>query len=51
MEENLKWVWIAFSVAWIIHLAYVAILSSRQKNLARQIEDLQAQLEQHQDGA
>lgn len=45
MEENLKWVWAAFSLAWVIHLAYVHALGSRQKALKRQLEDLRAQLE------
>ncbi len=45
MEENLKWIWIAFSVAWVIHLAYVYTLGSRQKSLKREVEDLRAQLE------
>lgn len=45
MEENLKWIWAAFSLAWVIHLAYVYALGSRQKVLKRQVEDLRAQLE------
>ncbi len=45
MEENLKWIWAAFSLAWVIHLAYVYSLGSRQKTLKRQVEDLRAQLE------
>jgi hypothetical protein len=45
MEENLQWIWIAFSLAWAIHLAYVYSLGSRQKVLKRQLEDLRAQLE------
>ncbi len=45
MEENLKWVWLAFSVAWVIHLVYVYTLGSRQKTLKREVEDLRAQLD------
>ncbi len=45
MEENLKWVWFAFSVAWVLHLAYAYSLGVRQKALSRQVEDLRAQLE------
>lgn len=46
MEENLKWLWAAFSVAWVMHILYVLSLSTRQKNLRRQIDDLKAQLEE-----
>ena len=45
MEENLKWVWFAFSLAWLLHLAYVYSLGKHQKALKRQVEDLRAQLE------
>lgn len=45
MEENFKWLWAAFSLAWIIHLAYVFVLASQQKDLRNQIRDLKAQLE------
>jgi len=51
MEENLKWVWIAFSIAWVLHLLYVASLASRQKSLRRQIDDLKAQVEEHEGGS
>ena len=47
MEENLKWVWAAFSVAWVIHLAYLFVLATRQKGLKDQVRDLRAQLEEH----
>lgn len=45
MEENLKWVWAAFSVAWALHLLYVYSLSSRQKKLRDEMKNLRAQLE------
>lgn len=45
MEENLKWIWFAFSLAWVLHLLYVYSLGTRQKALKRQVEDLRAQLE------
>lgn len=47
MEENLKWLWMAFSVAWVLHLAYVATLGARQKNLKDQVRDLKAQLDDY----
>ncbi len=46
MEENLKWLWWAFSVAWVIHLAYVASLGRRQKRLREELEALKAMLEE-----
>ena len=46
MEENLKWVWAAFSVAWALHLLYVYTLASRQKKLNDEMRDLRAQLEE-----
>ncbi len=45
MEENLKWLWAAFSIAWILHLAYVALLSARTRKLERQIETLNSQVQ------
>ncbi len=45
MEENLKWLWYAFSLAWVLHLSYAYSLGVRQKALKRQVEDLRAQLE------
>ncbi len=44
MEPNFKWLWAAFSVAWALHVGYVAVLSGQTRTLARQIGDLQAQL-------
>jgi hypothetical protein len=40
MEENLRWVWYAFGIAWGLHAAYAVSLSLRQKQLTRSIEDL-----------
>lgn len=40
MEENLRWVWYAFGIAWALHAGYAASLSVRQKQLTRSIEDL-----------
>ena len=44
MEENLKWLWAAFSVAWALHIGYVALLSSRTRKLEDRINTLSAQL-------
>ena len=46
MEENLKWLWVAFSVAWALHIGYVVLLSGRTNRLERQLEDLNAQLKE-----
>ncbi len=45
MEENLKWLWAAFSVAWALHLTYVVSLSARTRKLERQIETLRSQVD------
>ena len=45
MGENLKWLWAAFSIAWLLHVGYLALLSSRTRNLERQLEHLKAQVQ------
>lgn len=50
MEENLKWVWAAFSVAWALHLLYVYTLAARQKKLREEMRNLRAQLEDRDSG-
>ncbi len=45
MEENLKWLWYAFSAAWIIHLLYVVSLGRREKKLRDELEALKAMVE------
>lgn len=40
MEENLKWLWAAFSIAWFLHVGYVSLLSARTKKLEREIATL-----------
>ena len=47
--ENLKWLWMAFSVAWILHIGYVVLLSRRTSKLQRQLEHLGAQLTERRD--
>lgn len=44
MEENLKWLWAAFSIAWALHIGYILVLSDRVRKLQGQLEDLRAQL-------
>jgi hypothetical protein len=46
MEENLKWIWYAFSAGWIVHILYVLSLSMRGKNLQRELADLRTQLDE-----
>ena len=45
MEENLKWLWYAFSVAWVIHILYVISVSRREQKLRQELEALKAMLE------
>ena len=51
MEENLKWLWMAFGVAWILHILYVYTLASRQKSLRNEVQQLRAQLEERESGS
>ena len=46
MEENLKWLWYAFSTAWILHVLYLGSLSVREKKLRQQLQNLKALLEE-----
>lgn len=51
MEENFKWLWAAFSIAWALHVGYLALLSKRTKSVERQLDDLRNQLkDQGQEG-
>ena len=45
MEDNLDWLFGAFSLAWGLHLLYVFSLGRRQKTLREQVAHLKAQLE------
>lgn len=45
--KNLKWLWAAFSVAWALHIGYVLSLSSREKKLRGQLEDIRSMLREH----
>jgi bacteriorhodopsin len=45
MEENLKWLWYAFSAAWILHILYLVSLAQREKKLRSEIESLRAMVE------
>lgn len=49
MGENLKWLWMAFSAAWILHIGYVVLLSRRTSKLERQLGHLGAQLTERRD--
>ena len=48
MEENLKWVWAAYTSGWLIHLLYAYSLGSRVRQLAQEAQHLQAQAEDEQ---
>jgi hypothetical protein len=49
MEENLKWLWMAFSIGWALHILYVYTLGAREKTLREQVRNLRAQLEDRED--
>ncbi len=51
MNENLQWIWYAFSVAWIIHLLYLVSISSREKKLREQMDYLKTLLQEHESKA
>lgn len=46
MEENLKWLWYAFSAAWVVHLIYVVTLGRREAKLRQELETLKAMVEE-----
>ncbi len=48
MEENLKWLWYAFSAAWVIHLVYLGSLAARARKLRDEIDALKAMVEERQ---
>ncbi len=48
MEENLKWLWYAFSAAWIIHLLYVVSLGRREKKLRDELQALKSMVDERQ---
>ena len=41
MGDNLQWLFGAFGAGWIIHMLYLLSISSRQRKVLRQIEDIQ----------
>ena len=45
MEENLKWLWYAFSIAWVIHILYLVSLGRRGRRLQDELESLKAMVE------
>ena len=47
MQENLEWLWYAFSAAWVLHILYLVLISAREKKLRQQISDLRSLLEEH----
>jgi CcmD family protein len=50
MEENLKWLWYAFSAAWVLVVLYVASLDRREKKLREELEALKSMVEDRQKG-
>ena len=50
MGENLKWLWAAFSIAWALHLGYVALLSRRTRKLEAELATLETQLKHQNPG-
>ncbi len=51
MQENLEWLWYAFSAAWVLHILYLVSISAREKKLRQQISDLRSLLEEHDSNA
>jgi hypothetical protein len=51
MNENLHWVWYAFSAGWIIHLLYLVSISSRATKLREQMDYLKTMLQEHESKA
>lgn len=51
MEENLKWLWMAFGIGWALHILYVYTLASRQKSLRNEVQQLRAQIEEREPGS
>jgi bacteriorhodopsin len=45
MEENLKWLWYAFSVAWGIVVVYLISLARREQRLRSELESLRVMVE------
>ena len=41
----MKWLWAAFSVAWLLHLGYLVLLAGRTRKLEQQLEHLKAQVD------
>jgi hypothetical protein len=44
-EDSLKLLWYVFSGAWIAYLAFVLLVSARQKRIWEQIREIRARLE------
>jgi hypothetical protein len=45
LEDSLRILWYAFSAAWLLYLAFVVSLSSRQRQIWEQLRDLRARLD------
>jgi hypothetical protein len=41
MGDNLQWLFGAFGAGWVIHMLYLLSISSRQKKVFKQLDDLQ----------
>ena len=41
MGDNLQWLFGAFARGWVIHMLYLLSISSRQKKVFKQLDDLQ----------
>ena len=39
MEENLKWLWYAFSAAWVLHILYLVSLAQRGELVSYEVVD------------
>ncbi|HZS51106.1 MAG TPA: CcmD family protein [Bryobacterales bacterium] len=48
MEENFKWLWYAFSAAWVLVVAYLFSLGRRESKLRDELESLKSMIEERQ---
>ncbi len=46
MEENFKWLWYAFSAAWVLVVAYLFSLSRRESKLRDELESLKLMIQE-----
>ena len=48
MEENFKWLWYAFSLAWVLVVGYLFSLGRGESKLRDELESLKTMIEDRQ---